>query len=173
MRPANNPKTTRKPALNKNNQSWFFHQSGVKLLTLKEIQGGVFAGLLRYTSGTAMYSVMESWFLPFKLQHLRTYLMNPVLSEDEKQDLHPILADIYTDAMKFEKLMEYRIKGIITALEKGAQKSYHSKMRTLTEDRVRASKLTIDYHKDYRPNIFIAKVIEQNHIKPLQYLQRA
>ena len=73
--------------------------------------------LLMFKSDNGYTSAYKNWELPFKLRDLKAYLLHPYLSEQEKQDNEfiGVLVSYASDFKKFEKIIELRVKAIISA----------------------------------------------------------
>jgi hypothetical protein len=107
-----------RPVRRENNDRWYYQQNGVKLLQISQDsnQNMVNVTVLRYTSASSMFSTNTVWKLPFRLKHLKAFLMHPVLSEEEKEALTDRLTGVSTDQFKFEHLMVHRLNAICKAL---------------------------------------------------------
>lgn len=97
---------------------WAYYQNKVKVLKIKEHREGSLVSVLRYVSSEKPFSNYTVWKLPFKVNHLRAFLINTELCVEEISTHHIMacLASMMTDQRKFENLMMFRIQRIVTAL---------------------------------------------------------
>ncbi len=148
------------------NERWFFQQAGVRLLNISQQFDHVNVTLLRYTNSAAIFSTETVWKLPFKLKHIKSYLLFPYLSEEEKDDkeLLAMLGSLKSCQLKFEELMAYRIKNIIVAIGASANCS-HTKGVSMDNDW--PERLCDIYNPKFQANAFIEEVIAKNHVKPV------
>lgn len=142
------------------NERWFYQQAGVKILQISQDNNNlVNVTLLRHTDSRDVFSSVTVWKLPFKLKHLKTFLMHPFLSDIEKEALSERLAGLSTDQFKFEKLMFYRLTEICKALPYTTRIENYS--RGISTDNDWSYRLC----SDRSVNNFIAEVMEKNNIK--------
>ena len=163
-----------KPSKKKNNLSWTFHQQNSRLLNARQIDDSLHISLLRFTSSQpdVMFSTETFWRLPFKLKHLRSYLMYPYLGVEEKEDteLMSCLTSCATTQFKFEKLMYLRINNVVKALNAANENNkLVEESRKLNNSHALVSRLGDIYAVGFEENSFILDVLVKNNIKIPKY----
>ena len=152
-----NVNARRNPSDNRDqSERWTYQQCGVKLLQITQDHNMVNVTLLRYTGNSAMFSTATVWKLPFRLKHLKTFLMHPYLSEEEKEALSERLMGMSTDQFKFEHLMAYRLTAICKALP--IETPWENYTRGISTDHDWIDRLFSDNSR----NMFIREVLEKN-----------
>ena len=153
--PVRNPRPVRR----EDNDRWCYQQSGVKLLQITQDQGMVNVTLLRYTNSSAVFSTNTIWKLPFRLKHLKAFLMHPYLSDEERAALTDHMTGISTDQFKFEHLMAYRLTAICKALP--IETHWENYTRGISTDHDWIHRLCTD--NTY--NSFVREVMEKNGLR--------